>query len=236
LRFELDTVLHVSVPPPKHAPRTTGVRGHQRRTGFMPIMRDRLRIASPADTWCDLGEQLTVPDLIAAGDFIVTGNPYAKILPLATLEELELALRRRDGARGSTACRRALPDICDGPLSRPETLLRLLLRDARLPTPQVNLSVHDDRGSFLALPDLAWPEYKFVVEYEGDHHRRIAQFRDDIRRVERLVDYDWVVMKVSADDVFDRSRELVERVVRRLARRGWVPRGIRLPQNGKYER
>jgi len=178
-------VLHVTVPNPVRGPRVNGIVSHQRQR-FDSVHRGRLRVIAPAEVWCDLGELLTEHDLIAVGDFLVTGNPYEKVLPLTTIQELRVAISRRRGAPGVRACARAVA--------------------------------------------------KVALEYEGDHHRGVRQFRDDIRRIERLADNGWLVIKVSADDVFDRPRELVDRVVRRLASRGLSARGIRLPLDGVFVR
>ena len=228
-------MLHVTVPNPVRGPRVNGIVSHQRQR-FDSVHRGRLRVIAPAEAWCDLGDLLTEHDLIAVGDFLVTGNPYEKVLPLTTIQELRVAISRRRGAPGVRACARAVAKVAEGSLSRPETLVRLLLTDAGVPAPRVNFSATDHRGSFIAMPDLAWPDVKVALEYEGDHHRGVRQFRDDIRRIERLADNGWLVIKVSADDVFDRPRELVDRVVRRLASRGLSARGIRLPLDGVFVR
>lgn len=67
-----------------------------------------------------------------------------------------------------------------------ETLLRLLIRDAGLPEPEINFWIYDDDGRFLTESDLVYPEEKVVLEYEGDHHRTdVVQWRKDIARRER---------------------------------------------------
>ncbi|CAN5250945.1 hypothetical protein BH11ACT5_BH11ACT5_26630 [soil metagenome] len=90
-----------------------------------------------------------------------------------------------------------------------------------LPPALINEQVNDDRGSFLALPDRIWPDYRVAYEYEGDFHRGKRRYRSDVHRVERLVDHDWTVVKATGDDLFDRPRELLYRVGSRLARAGW---------------
>jgi len=224
--------LHVTVPTPGRAPRGDGVIGH-RSSWLETTQRMRLRCTSAVSTWCDLASALTVPDLIAVGDYVLTGDPYKDVLPLATVDELRAAVELRTGTAGHRARVSALARIEQGPLSRPESLLRLLVLDAGLPHPLINESVSDERGSFLAMPDLSWPGLKVALEYEGDHHRGTGQFRRDIRRVERLVDYGWIVVKASADDLFDLPGELVARVARRLRSRGWVGR-IRLPRTVQF--
>jgi very-short-patch-repair endonuclease len=70
-------------------------------------------------------------------------------------------------------------------------------------------------------PDLVWPKYRLGLEYDGDYHRERRQFRDDIRRNEMIADDEWMTMRVTADDLYDRPRELAARIGRRLASRGW---------------
>ena len=63
-----------------------------------------------------------------------------------------------------------------------------------------------------ALVDLSWPEFLVVVEYEGDPHRDKDRFRRDIHRLERLADHQWLVVRVSADDLLLRPEETVSRM------------------------
>ncbi|CAN5268887.1 hypothetical protein BH11ACT2_BH11ACT2_09520 [soil metagenome] len=201
----------------------------------IPLLRG-LPIVSPAAAWADVAESLGVDDLVAAGEAAITGNPIRDRPPIASLEELAAIAQQRRGTAGARARAQALRLMKNGALSRPESLTRLLLVRAGVPHPLINPSIFDDRGAFVAMPDLAWPEYKVALEYEGDHHREVKRYRTDIARVERLVDHGWLVVKVSADDLFDEPRALVERVVRRLVSRGWTPGRIHLAQIGHYQR
>ena len=214
--------IDVVAPFPRRAPEGSGITGRRARLRSHHVdVVDGLAVTSAARTWCDLAETLTVVDLVAAGEWLVTGNPYGSVLPMTSIDELTSMVGELRGTRGGARRMRALPLIREGALSRPETLLRLLLERAGIPRPKINAHVHDDRGSFLAMPDLCWPEYKVAVEYEGRHHAGTTQFRKDIRRIERLVDHGWIVVKISALDLFDEPSEAVARVSRRLASRGW---------------
>ena len=66
-------------------------------------------------------------------------------------------------------------------------------------------------GEFLGRVDLAWPEYRLIVEYEGAHHFDDLQIRRDDRRYERLVAAWWRVIRLSAPDLRD-----MDGVVRRI--------------------
>jgi hypothetical protein len=229
--------VHVTAPRPHRAPRGRGFVGHQEEFDAADVMVIRgIRITPPALTWCALANLLDLPDLVAAGDYLVTGRPFENVLPFLTLAELKAATAVKVGARGQRARIAALALIREGPLSRPETLVRLLLGSAGIPEPQINEPVYDPRGSFVATPDLTWPQFRVALEYEGDHHREVKQFRKDIGRIERLIDEGWSVMKVSADDLFVRPGELIERAERRLRSAGWSGSIRQLRQIGQFRR
>jgi very-short-patch-repair endonuclease len=99
----------------------------------------------------------------------------------------------------------------------------------------VNAQCYSDDGERLGMPDLAWPEYRVAGQYEGDHHRSRQQFRGDLRRDEKFLDHDWKIVKVTADDLFDRPVEVAQRFARRLASQGWNGR-IELRRLGHFDR
>jgi hypothetical protein len=221
-------LLHVSVPRGSSAPAARGVRGHVLDFAGLDVRVHRgLRLTGPAATWVQLGARLTVDDLVAAADFLVTGTePYNGRPPLCTFPELAVALENRPGCRGAAALRAALALARKGPLSRRESLLRLDLVRADLPEPAPNHRVLDADGALLAMIDLAFPHYLVGIEYQSDLHRGPAQWRSDIRRLERLADAGWLMVQATSDDVSADGRlrdsaEFAERVRRRLRARGW---------------
>jgi len=228
--------LHVTAASPARAPAGRGIVGHQGRLLPLDVVEFRgLSVVSPSVAWCQVGERLGIDDLVAIGDWIVTGSPFQNVLPLASLEELAEASAARSGGWGHRARAAALPQIREGPLSRPESFLRLLLVRAGIPEPQLNVMCYTEQGEQIEMPDLAWPEFTTVGQYEGDHHRGQAQFRRDIRRDERFVDHGWTVVKAGADDLFGRPVELAERFARRLRANGWRG-GIDLRHVGRFSR
>ncbi|GAB7051014.1 endonuclease domain-containing protein [Catenuloplanes indicus] len=72
--------------------------------------------------------------------------------------------------------------------------------------------------------DLAGPDLRIAIEYEGDHHRDPATFRNDLLRACRLEQSGWLVLRFTADDVYRRPAETVRAVAtarhRRLAGSG----------------
>lgn len=214
------TRLHVSVPHGMPRPRSRGVRGSERTAATPTTDRHGLRVLDPAATWASLSTALGVADLIAAGDHLLS---TVRGHPLARSEQLADAIVPR--SPGAARLRAALPRLREGSLSRPESLLRVLLSAAGLPEPSLNHSIPE----LGVLVDLAWPNARFGIEYQGDHHREPRQFGADIRRQELVHDTGWLLMAVTRFDLFDASLELVARARARLADRGVRSRVVHPP-------
>lgn len=206
--------VHVSVPHGNPRPRGRGVLGSQRSPAIPVVHADGLRVLSPPAAWASLAPVLSVEDLVAVGDFLVTGSTIGG-RGIATLDELADVIGTQRWS-GIEKLRQAAGLVRIGSLSRPESLLRLVAHAAGAPEPAINSYIHELR----AAPDLAWPEGRFGVEYEGDHHRAPVQFMHDISRVERIHDHGWHVMRVSRRDLFDDTEVLAQRIRSRLAERG----------------
>ncbi|MCX7522947.1 hypothetical protein OSC27_11745 [Microbacterium sp. STN6] len=223
LEFESDAQLHVAAVDGIQRPRTRGVIGHRVRSSDVRVTRRAgLPVVDPVSTWCQLGELLELDDLIAVGDYIVSGRPTSsgREPALAALSDLHGAVMRRAGRRGVKRVESALTQIRTGVDSRRETILRLLLLRADLPEPAINRRAYADDGTYLGKPDLSYPELKIAFEYEGDGHRTDArQFRRDIARHERFEDACWRVFRVTARDLYQDCENFISRVRRAIAQR-----------------
>ncbi|WP_438855145.1 endonuclease domain-containing protein [Agromyces sp. M3QZ16-3] len=216
-------LLHVAVPRGSARPTAAGVRGHVISFETVQvIVHGGLRVVDPASAWIQLGASLAIDDLVAAAEYLITGSePFDGRLPLCDRGQLESALAAHPGRRGLDALRRALAAARWGALSRRETLLRLDLVRAGLPEPVPNHRVLDGRGELIAMIDLAYPDRRVGIEYQSDRHRSGAQWRRDIRRIERLADAGWVIVQATSDDVsadgeLRDSAAFADRVRRRL--------------------
>ena len=231
LPFYLHTPsLDVSIPQGHHPPNDAGIVGHEVANGLWAhrdlVHRDfghdalfALPIVSAALMWSQLASALDLDDLVALGDALVTG-PEA----LATVDELRPMAVSLAGNRGSKNLRQAAEEVRRGPLSRPESLIRLQVLRAGIAEPRLNVTVRDPTGEHLAMTDLCWPKYRTLVEYEGDYHRSSrAKFRSDITRMEMFADSGWAELRAHADDVFGDPNPFVARLWRRLEQRGWHP-------------
>jgi len=161
-----------------------------------------ISISSPALTWCLLAEQVSVPDLVAAADFLVSGTH-----PLCSITELEAAVAARAGQRHVRALQRAVALVRVGPRSRRESHARLLFGAAGLPEPELNTKIFTEDGRFLAMSDLVWRVFRVAGEYEGEYHQERGQFRKDILRRERVEDNNWRLFRFTGDDLRLRARD-----------------------------
>ncbi|NYF18379.1 hypothetical protein HDC37_003239 [Microbacterium sp. AK009] len=213
----------VAVFGPARHPRRHGIRGHEVHPASAYIVEHPghgLRLTSPASTWAALGATLRDPyDLIAVGDAAVRERMFRDDTPpLATLEHLTAAaaVPRRVGA---AALRAALPRIRTRSASPRETRCRLLLIDAGLPEPALNHEVRDHTGRVIACVDLAYPEARVAIEYEGEHHLFTReQWARDLARYEALAAAGWFVVRVSAAHLEDGDAALAARVRAALTR------------------
>ncbi|MCW4458916.1 hypothetical protein [Microbacterium sp. MPKO10] len=223
LPMNTDAMIHVSTFKPARAPRTRGVIGHSASRSVPTVTVDGIRVSDPAATWVMLGESFDVPWLVAVGDYFCRawregyGRPHVGRVPLATPSQLADALNscRRVGA---AKLRDALCYVrCDSWSPR-ESLTRYLLVTHGLPEPVLNTDFYDSHGCHLACIDMAYPEYKVAVEYQGRVHG--VQYSQDIERVERLRADGWIVVQVSSE-LFNEPDTLVHRVRDALRSRGW---------------
>ncbi|MFG6402212.1 endonuclease domain-containing protein [Microbacterium sp. P04] len=212
--------LDVGVLTPHRLPRSVGIRGHEASPKTTRVHTESisgLRATTPASTWAMLGAMLHDPyDLVAAGDAVV--REWRVPAPLASLAELESALAA--GRRvGIVKLRDALPRIRTRSASRPETRCRLVLTDAGLPEPLLNHEVVE-RGAALGCVDLAYPELRIALEYEGEHHLLDPQqWARDIARYDRLREAGWIVIRVTKSELFSSPSVVVERVRRAIRTR-----------------
>jgi very-short-patch-repair endonuclease len=165
-----------------------------------------LRLTTPARTWLDLAPDVGRDGLVVLGDAMLRQG-------LVTVDELRAAAGAAARRRGVVAARSAAQLVRPGVDSPQETTLRLLIRAAGLPEPEVNLDVVDAAGYWVARPDLSYPAWRIAIEYEGDHHRADrTQWRRDIQRDRDLERLGWVVIRVVPDDLRGSSEGLLRRL------------------------
>ena len=153
-----------------------------------------LLVTTPERTAFDIGRQRPVTLSVAHLDAL------ARATGVKVCDVEELAARHR-GSRGLRRLETALNLVDPGAQSPKETWLRLILINAGLPRPTTQIPVLDDDGYAFAFLDMGWEEWMVAVEYDGDQHRvNRWQYVKDLRRIKRLEELGWIVIRVVAED------------------------------------
>ncbi|MDG4763815.1 DUF559 domain-containing protein [Solwaraspora sp. WMMD406] len=160
----------------------------------------------------DLGRLLPRADALAALDALLHRR-------LLRVEALTSYLGAHPGARGAPQLRELVTLAEPRTESPMESRLRLLLHDAGLPRPTAQYEVRLPAGRVIARMDLAYPQWRIAIEYEGDHHRERATFRRDISRYNALRAAGWLTLRFTADDVIWQSGQLIQSVREAIAER-----------------
>lgn len=189
------------------------------------IQVHRSRILEPRDVWIRQGLPVTSPS-----------RTLLDIAVSATDRQLELAfdrgivekilrpthvadiLRRAGGHRGRARLATLLDQERGGltlTRSELEEQLLTLIRQARLPEPEVNVPF----GSWKL--DFYWPGARFALEVDGyKYHSSRYRFERDRRKDNELRRAHIEVMRIVSREIRERSLALVADITRALARRG----------------
>lgn len=179
-----------------------GVRVHKTDLGPRDVVtvEEDLRITTAARTAWDVA---TLEPLMAAVPLIDgmlrEGRRTADGLTEAAM--VAEFLRRR-GQWRSVRALKLLPLVDGRAMSPPESKVRLACHLAGLPHPIPQFEVVEG-GVFLGQVDLAWPEARLIVEYEGAYHFDGLQIPKDDVRYEKLVAAGWRVIRLSSIDLGD---------------------------------
>lgn len=171
-----------------------------------PVRGVRIRHVAlgPAETTVRQGYRVTTA-LRTAADVARSGPPARTVPvldPLLARTGLDAtAVYRAVGrGRGCIAARDAVVWADRRAESPQESRLRLLCRAAGL-APVSQFVVRDARGGFVGRVDLAFPEQRVAVEYDGAWHGEPGQFARDRRRLNALQACGWRVLHVTAADL-----------------------------------
>ena len=212
----MDGDLHVTAIAPARAPRHPGMIGHTAASLGDIWFVGAARVTSAVETWMSLAIVLSLDDLIMVGDALVRRKN-----PLATMVEIDAALAGARGRRGHRLLRAARQEMRAGVDSPRETELRLLVTRAGLPEPVVNQRHYGAGGEYLGRGDLAYPEWKVLLEYDGSHHYLDeAQGHIDVERLARFADDDWGIVRINRSNVHI-AGYVVARVTAALRKKGW---------------
>lgn len=211
-RYSRTIPAHVSAPRDVHRPRRRDLISHHTDIPESDIEEaGGLRFTTAARTYVDLASMLDRSDLVAAGDVLLRDHG---LTPADLLTQISARLRYP----GKELARSSL-DWLDGRAASPrESHLRVLLREAGLPTPEVNGVIKDDFGGFLAIGDLVFWAERVIVEYDGVVHAPMEQRAKDAARRAVLREHGWIVVEIVGEDM-QYPHRVIARVTAALAHR-----------------
>ncbi len=168
-----------------------------------------IAVASPLRTTLDLLLDQPLPDAVADLDAVLRAS-------LVTLSQVTRMIAGRSD-KGIVLARRAIQLADPRAESRPESRVRVwLAMDGLYPEPQYWI---EDSNGRLARADLAFPEQKVAVEYDGSwRDGELWALNRDRDRLNRVQAAGWEIVFVTAQLLHDPAR-MVRTVRAALARR-----------------
>lgn len=210
VRREGDLDVHVSYPPGARTRPRAGVIISQETLGPDDVwLVEGVRVTTPVRTAFDCLRLLRDPEGIVVADALTH-------LGATGLEQVQRYFARQRRLRNLRIGERLLDDVDPRSESPMESRSRVRLIRAGLPRPVCQHEVYDGFGAFVARLDMAWPDAKVAVEYDGAWHWSSRRYDD--RRRDRLRDLGWTVIVLSADDLASGADAFASRVARALRR------------------
>jgi hypothetical protein len=162
----------------------------------------------PARTACDVVRATAPIDGLATLDAALASRE-------CTRAELVEEARRQRGLREVVRLRGLVPyanGLAESPM---ESRMRWRFIDGGLPAPDVQVRViADGRSAYL---DTGWREQRVAAEFDGHAaHMTPEQLRDDRRRHNWLTERGWMLLHVTAVDVYREHRRMVADAARAL--------------------
>jgi len=175
-----------------------------------------LPITSPARTCWDLARWLEPVEAVAWIDRMIALGCVSS----ADLDAFGNRRHQLPRARGWRRFDTVLPLVDGRSESPPESRLRVRLTLAGLPPAEVQFTILDEDGRFVARVDLAWPDLRIAVEYDGLWHvGSAAQMHADRRRLNGLAGLGWTVLHVTSARLRDDFPALVAEIRTAMRRR-----------------
>lgn len=196
--------------------------GGQRVHDGLLVRRDRIapgettqvgdvRCTSSLRTAYDLGRQDDLVEAVVAIDRLANRHRFDPNLLL------HFAARYR-GNPGTARLCTALAHTNSYAGSPMETRLRMIIVQAGLPYPEVQWVVQDAATRTAVWLDLAWPEHRIGIEFEGAGHTDPVEVLRDAGRYTRLVDRGWRIYRYTKYDVYRTPDRIIGELTRALQR------------------
>jgi very-short-patch-repair endonuclease len=209
LDMELCNPIEVTMPEPTGSSRLAGAAVSRTRIARNEIVRRRgLSTTGALRTVVDLGGRDPLTEAVVVADLFLHAG-------LVSVDELRDYVAEHRGRKGVARLRRVVDQAEPKAESAMESRLRMLLALARLPRPEVQVSVHDNEGRFLGRPDLLYSRQRLAIEFDGGNHR--DRLVDDNRRQNGLVGAGFRLLRFTSADVYGNPEGVASQVRQALA-------------------
>lgn len=184
------------------------------------LQRGRFRCVHAVYVWAMYAARLSLQELVVLGDSMMRRNSrgiriedFIRLLQNLREEAQVRGLRLPRGFRSMSRAMRLMREHTD---SSQETRLRLLLMRYGLGCPRINVPIRIPDSGRLFYLDMAYPEKKLAIEYDGTHHR--DQWLADCDRLKFIDEQGWQHIQVTAYDLSseDQRERLVSLVAKKL--------------------
>jgi very-short-patch-repair endonuclease len=210
--------IEVTIPEPTGTRRRAGASVSRAALACEEIvLRRGLPATSALRKVVDLGGRDPLTDGVVAADLFLHAR-------LVTIADLRAFITDHPKANGIARLRRVVDLAEPKAESAMESRLRMLLVLARLPRPEIQVSIYNEQGGFSGRPDLLYRVERLAIEYDGGNHR--DRLVEDNRRQNGLVGAGYRLLRFTAADVYG-TPDIVAMQVRSAIRvtNGRIPGG-----------
>ena len=199
--------VHVLVPYQRQPRNRPGLVLHHSRFFTDQVVEvDGLRVLALPQAVADLLCLARPADALALADETLRmAGPGCDDLRLAVVRRLRVRPDPRGTVRGAGLWDLASPRA----ESAPESWVRMLLIELGFPLPEVNFVLRSPDGRELYRLDLAWPQLRIALEYDG-HAAHAGREEQDASREDDLRRRGWTVVRARAADLADPTRFTTE--------------------------
>ena len=154
-------------------------------------------VTSPAMTWAQMAGHCSDEDLAVLGSSLMRRDIEQKTTDRSSIIRF---VSNCGNFPHKNQCLRVLPMMAENTDSPPEARLHWLLVSQGIAQPEPNLRVQSETGQYWFI-DLAVPNAKIAIEYQGNYHRSYEQLCRDATKMNELQRMGWLVIQVTWQDM-----------------------------------
>jgi very-short-patch-repair endonuclease len=164
---------------------------------------DEIRITNPVRTAFDCARWLPLTEAVVVVDALA----HAELITAESFAAYVRSHRKLRGVRQADWVAQLLEPLSESAM---ESRLRVLLINSGFENPVAQYVVKDRTGNFVGRADLAYPERRIIVEYDGAQHWE--QRRADDRRRDGMRALGWTVLVASREDYYEHPQDFMRQV------------------------